>query len=46
VTEIPRAISNQLFKIKMRGRIGETRFEKEFIPGVMEPIKRMIGTQE
>jgi hypothetical protein len=44
---IPQAISQQLFKIKMRGKLGkgtEMRFDKELVPGVSEPIKRALGS--
>lgn len=36
------AISDQLFKIKVRGKISAPRFEKEFIPGVVGPIKKAL----
>ncbi len=39
-TGLSRAVSDQLFKIKVRGRIGEVRYEKEFVPGIVEPIKK------
>ena len=32
VNDIPRAVSDQLLKIKMRGRIGDVHFEKELAP--------------
>jgi hypothetical protein len=37
---IPEAISDQLLKIKMRGRIGDVRYEKEFLPGIVEPLQK------
>jgi hypothetical protein len=45
---IPQAISQQILKIKMRGRLGQggaVRFEKELVPGVLEPIKRAVSGQ-
>jgi hypothetical protein len=44
---LPTFIGEQLLKIKMRGNLGKAgglRFEKEFVPGVVEPIKRAILT--
>lgn len=38
-----RAISDQLLKIKLRGSLGSPRFEKELVPGVVEPVKRALG---
>ncbi len=43
VNEVPRAISDQLLKIKMRGTIGDVHFEKELAPLVVEPIMRVLG---
>ena len=46
LAEVPRAISDQLLKIKMRGKVGkggEVRFEKELVPAVTEPLKKALG---
>lgn len=43
ISDLSQAISDQLFKIKVRGKIGAPRFEKEFIPGVVDPVKRAFG---
>jgi hypothetical protein len=43
VSALPRAISDQLLKIKLRGSLGSPRFEKELVPGVIEPVKRVLG---
>jgi hypothetical protein len=45
---IPQAISSQLLKIKMRGNLGKgegspIKFDKELIPGVVEPFRRAVG---
>jgi hypothetical protein len=43
---VPQLISQQLFRIRMRGKVGrdgQMRFDKELVPGVMEPLKRVIG---
>ena len=40
---IPPFLSSQILKIKMRGKFGKdgkTRFDKELMPGVLDPIKR------
>jgi hypothetical protein len=45
VEALPQLISEQLLKIKMRGRLGaggQVRFEKELVPGVVEPLKRLV----
>jgi hypothetical protein len=44
--QIPQAISGQLLKIKMRGKLGkggQIKFDKELIPGVFEPLRRVVG---
>ncbi len=43
VNDIPRAVSDQLLKIKMRGRIGDVHLEKEVAPGVVEPILKAFS---
>lgn len=43
LSDISQAVSDQLFKIKLRGKISAPRFEKELIPGVVEPIKKALG---
>jgi hypothetical protein len=43
ISALPRAISDQLLKIKLRGSFGSPRFEKELVPGVVEPVKRVLG---
>ena len=43
VTVLPRYFSDQILKIKMRGKIGDVRFEREYIPGVVEPFRKVFG---
>ena len=43
VNDIPRTVSDQLLKIKMRGRIGDVRFDKELAPGVVDWIEGTGG---
>ncbi len=43
VNDVPRAVSDQLLKIKMRGRIGDVHFEKELAPGVVDWIEGAVG---
>jgi hypothetical protein len=45
VDVLPQMISQQLLKIKMRGQLGQggqVRFDKELMPGVVEPLKRLM----
>jgi AsmA-like C-terminal region len=42
VTELSRAVSDQLLKIKMRGRIGDVKTERVFVPAIVEPAKRAL----
>jgi hypothetical protein len=46
IDAIPQMISQQFLKIKMRGKLGQggnIRFDKELVPGVVEPLRRAIG---
>ena len=43
ISDIPRAVSDQLLKIKMRGRIGDVHLEKEVAPVVVEPILKAFS---
>jgi hypothetical protein len=46
IDSIPRLISQQFFKIKMRGKMGKegtVRFDKELLPPVVEPLRRILG---
>jgi hypothetical protein len=43
LSDLLQAGSDQLFKIKLRGKITSPRFEKELIPGVVDPIKKVLG---
>jgi hypothetical protein len=43
VNDVPRLLSDQLLKIKMRGRIGDVHLEKELAPGVVEPIMKAFS---
>ena len=38
------SVSDQLLKIKVRGKLTEPRFEKELIPGVLDPVRHLLGT--
>lgn len=40
ISDLSQALSDQLFKIKVRGKINAPRFEKELMPGVVDPIKK------
>lgn len=43
VSDLVQGVSDQLFKIKLRGKISSPRFEKEPIPSVVGPIKKVLG---
>ena len=43
ISDLSQAFNDQLFKIKVRGKITAPRFDKELIPGVVEPIKKVFG---
>ena len=41
ITELSRGLSNQLFRVKVHGKLGELKFEKELVPLVSDPLKRL-----
>ena len=41
INDLSREISNQLLRIKVRGKVGAVRFEKELVPIVTDPLKRV-----
>jgi hypothetical protein len=43
ISDLSQAVSDQLFKIKLRGKITSPRFDKELMPGVVDPIKKVFG---
>jgi hypothetical protein len=43
ISDISQALSDQLFKIKVRGTIGAPKFEKELIPSFVDPLKKAFG---
>ncbi len=44
ISDIQHVVSDQLLKIKVRGSLTQPRFEKELIPGVVDPVRRLLGT--
>ena len=43
ISDLSRGISNQLLKIKVRGKVSDVRFEKELVPAVTEPARRLLN---
>jgi hypothetical protein len=43
IDDIPRAISSQLLKVKMRGELARARYEAEPVPAVATPIRKVLG---
>jgi hypothetical protein len=43
IKKIPPAITDQMFLIKMRGKVGDVRFDKEAVPGLLGPVKRIMN---
>jgi hypothetical protein len=42
VRAIPREISNQLLKIEMRGKVGAVRLNKQPVPLLTDPLKKLV----
>jgi hypothetical protein len=43
VRELPREISNQLFRIDMRGRVGDVHFREVPVPILTGPLRKMLS---
>ena len=43
ISDLAQAASDQMLRIRMRGKVGEPRFDKELLPGVIDPLKKAIG---
>jgi hypothetical protein len=43
ISDLSQALSDQVFRIKMRGAVGDVHFDKELLPGVVDPIRRAMG---
>jgi hypothetical protein len=43
ISGVQQTVSDQLLKIKARGSLTDPRFEKELMPGVVEPVRRLLG---
>jgi hypothetical protein len=41
---VEKSLSDQVLRIKVRGSLTEPRFEKELMPGVLDPVRRLMGT--
>jgi hypothetical protein len=43
ISDLSQALSDQMFRIKMRGQVGAVKYEKELLPGVIDPLKKVMG---
>ncbi len=43
ISDLAQAASDQMLRIKMRGKVGTVHFEKELLPGVIDPLKKAMG---
>jgi hypothetical protein len=41
INDLSRELSNQLLRVKVHGKVDDLKFEKELVPVVTEPIKRL-----
>ncbi len=41
LTAVTREVSNQLLRVKVRGKVGELKFEQELVPIVTDPLKKL-----
>jgi hypothetical protein len=43
ISDLTQGLSDLLLKIKVRGKISSPKFEKELVPGVVDPVKKALG---
>jgi hypothetical protein len=43
IKKIPPAISDQLLRLKLRGRLGDVQVSKEPVPMLLDPWRRMMS---
>ena len=43
ISDLSQALSDQMFRIKMRGQVGAVKYEKELLPGVLDPLRKVMG---
>src|SRR5206468_2029289 len=41
INDLSRELSNQLLRVKVRGRVGALKFEQELVPLVTDPLKKL-----
>jgi hypothetical protein len=41
--KLPQAISNQLLKINMRGKMGDVKLTQEPVPLLVDPLLKVLG---
>lgn len=46
VDEIPKAVSNQLLTLRVRGKPGNLRFDKELLPALNDPLRRFVESRQ
>jgi hypothetical protein len=43
ISDLSQAISDQMFRVRLRGRLGATRTEPVLLPGVTDPVRKAMG---
>jgi hypothetical protein len=43
LSDVSRGLNDQLLRIMVRGSLADVRFEKEFVPLVTDPLKKLFG---
>jgi hypothetical protein len=43
ISDLSQAVSDQVFRIRARGRVGAVKYEEAILPGVTDPLRKAIG---